>query len=79
MNASHQHIMKGYREADFTQRLNIYMEYPDLRAEFMSVDQEELSAGRAADLKMRRPALAAQISILLSSATASIRRMVGLI
>ena len=79
MTGNHLHIMNGYKEADFTKRLHIYMEYPDLRAEFMSIDQEELNVGRAADLKLRKPALAVQMSVLLSMAKTSIRRMVSLL
>ena len=34
-------IYSRYKKADFTDRLNIYLQYPDLRNEFLEIEQKE--------------------------------------
>lgn len=37
-------MLDRYRCADFVQRLHLYMQYPDLRNDFIKIDREELHA-----------------------------------
>ena len=34
-------IYDQYRKANFTDRLNIYLQFPDLRREFLEIDRRE--------------------------------------
>ena len=39
MNARYRHILSDYRAADVTKRLHIYMQFPHLRSEFVTIDR----------------------------------------
>jgi hypothetical protein len=39
-------VIDEYRGADFTRRLHIYLQFPDLRSEFMAIDQSDLKCQR---------------------------------
>ena len=39
---SSQSILEEYREADFEKRLNLFLECPSLRTEFIEIDQSEV-------------------------------------
>jgi hypothetical protein len=39
---SGQSILEEYREADFEKRLNLFLECPSLRTEFIEIDQGEV-------------------------------------
>jgi hypothetical protein len=32
-----------YQQADFNERLNLYLQYPALRSQFMAIDQDEVN------------------------------------
>jgi hypothetical protein len=34
-------FLVDYRDADFNKRLHLFLEYPELRSDFMAIDQEE--------------------------------------
>jgi hypothetical protein len=40
MNMKAESLLEDYRQADFTRRLHLFLEYSDLREEFMQIDQE---------------------------------------
>ena len=35
-------LLDDYRHADFTKRLHLYLQYPELRPEFIEIDRNEL-------------------------------------
>lgn len=37
-------LLDDYRHADFTKRLNLYLQYPELRREFIETDRNEHSS-----------------------------------
>lgn len=40
MNRKTERLLADYRQADFTRRLHLFLEYSELRAEFMQIEQE---------------------------------------
>ena len=38
-------LLDEYRHADFSKRLHLYMQYPELRSEFIETDRNELKSG----------------------------------
>ena len=48
MNRKTESVLEDYRQADFTKRLHLFLEYSDLRAEFMQIDQDEAASGQRA-------------------------------
>jgi len=40
MNEKTERLLEDYRQADFTRRLHLFLEYSELREEFMQIDQE---------------------------------------
>ena len=42
-------ILEDYRSADFDKRLNLFLECPALRTEFMEIDQSEMGEEPACD------------------------------
>lgn len=64
-----------YRKADFNQRLHMYLQYPQLRSEFILIDQDELNT--AAPLKSRRHSLTIQMNDILASVSACVKRIFG--
>jgi len=41
MKINLEEIYSRYRKADFTDRLNIYLQFPDLRNAFIEIDQKD--------------------------------------
>ena len=41
MTTHHEAIYSRYRKADFTDRLNIYLQFPELRNDFLAIEQTE--------------------------------------
>jgi hypothetical protein len=41
MNGATRNFLDEYRNADFTRRLDLYLQYPELRSEFTQIEQIE--------------------------------------
>ena len=41
MTINLEEIYSRYRKADFTDRLNIYLQFPDLRNDFLEIEQKD--------------------------------------
>ena len=41
MTTHHEAIYSRYRKADFTDRLNIYLQFPELRNDFLAIEETE--------------------------------------
>ena len=59
-------IMTAYRDADFNQRLNMYLQYPRLRSDFIEIDRNDLKTDLSTGLKLRKKLQSIQISMLFS-------------
>ena len=59
-------IMTAYRDADFNQRLNLYLQYPRLRSDFIQIDQNDLKTDLSTGFKLRKKLQSIQINMLLS-------------
>lgn len=42
MTRNIEEIYGDYRKADFTDRLNIYLQFPELRDDFLEIEQKEV-------------------------------------
>jgi len=58
--------MTEYRDADFNQRLNMYLQYPRLRSDFIEIDRNDLKTDLSTGLKLRKKLQSIQISMLFS-------------
>lgn len=65
---SHDKIIAECREADFNRRMQMYLQLPQLRSKFNSIDQNELNTNLSAEAKLRRSSFAAQMGMALGSA-----------
>ena len=70
--------LSEYREADFNQRLHMYLQYPQLRSEIISIDQAELNTPLPAPFKSRKHSLANQMCEILASVSASVKKIFGI-
>ena len=71
-------ITTEYRDADFNQRLNMYLQYPQLRSNFILIDQKDLETDLPAGFKSRRKMPLAQIGMLLSLAATCAKKFFGM-
>ena len=69
MNESYHDITAKYREADFNNRLNMYLQYPQLRSDFIRIDRKDLETDLFAGLKSHQKIALAQISMVLGLVT----------
>lgn len=71
-------ITEEYREADFNQRLNMYLQYPRLRSNFILIDQIDVEADLSTDFKLRQKLPLAQMSMILSLVAACAKKIFGI-
>jgi hypothetical protein len=48
MNGKAESLLEGYRKADFTKRLHLFLEYPELRTEFTQIERGASASGQRA-------------------------------
>jgi len=48
MNRMTGSLLEDYRQADFTKRLHLFLEYPDLRADFTEIERQAAAPGQSA-------------------------------
>ena len=77
MTQNYHDITATYREADFNQRLNMYLQYPQLRPNFIRIDKKDLETDLSAGLKSRPKMPLAQISMVLSLVAALAKKILG--
>jgi hypothetical protein len=71
-------IMTAYRDADFNQRLNLYLQYPRLRSDFFQIDQNDLKTDLSAGFKLRKKLQSVQINMFLSQVAGSVKKIFGI-
>lgn len=78
MAQNYHDITATYREADFNERLNMYLQYPQLRSNFILIDRNDLEADLAAGLKSRPKIPLAPVSVLLSLVAGFAKKIFGM-
>ena len=48
MNGKTGSLLEDYRQADLTKRLHLFLEYPDLRADFTEIERQASAPGQSA-------------------------------
>ena len=77
MTDNRDQILTKYKDADFNQRLNIYLQFPLLRSDFILIDRNDLNTDLSAGLKLQRNSLAAQMGIALGAAVGIAKRLIA--
>lgn len=71
-------IMTAYRDADFNQRLNLYLQYPRLRSVFIQIDQNDLKTDLSTGFKLRKKLQSVRINMFLSQVAGSVKKIFGI-
>jgi len=71
-------IMTAYRDADFNQRLNLYLQYSRLRSGFIQIDQNDLKTDLSTGFKLRKKLQSVQINMFLSQVAGSVKKIFGI-
>ena len=77
MKNDNRSLLAQYQQADFHTRLNLYLQYPELRDHFIAIDQSEPTDGvqRRAGRFQNPPAT--RLSVLLSASVGCFRRLLA--
>jgi len=75
MMQNHGRIISDYRAADFNHRLDMYLQFPAHRSEFIDIDRNDLNL--TPNLKLRKRSLAVQVSVLLSSMGSGVKKLLS--
>ena len=78
MNENYHDIKAKYREADFNHRLNMYLQYPQFRSDFIRIDRKDLETDLSAGLKSRPKIALAQIGMVLGLVTTFTKKIFGI-
>ncbi|MBT8332377.1 MAG: hypothetical protein KJP06_08625 [Deltaproteobacteria bacterium] len=71
---NHKRLLQ-YQEGDFNSRLNLYLQYPALRAQFMVIDQSELNPEVRRCGGRPKQSLPMRLTVLLSTSIGCVRRI----
>ena len=78
MTENYDKITEEYRDADFNHRLNLYLEFPRLRSDFILIDQNDLNADLPAGVRLRKSFPLAQMSTVLGLVAGSAKKFFGI-
>ena len=76
MIESHDKVMSDYTDADFNQRLNIYLQYPQLRSEFIEIDQAERKVDFSTEFDWGIRPLLTKITEIIGSVASGVKKLV---
>lgn len=71
-------IIAAYRSADFNQRLNMYLQFPGLRSDFIIIDKNDLKTDLSTGFKLRKKLPLAQMSMVLSLMANCAKKIFGI-
>ena len=71
-------IISEYRDADFNQRLNMYLQFPGFRSDFILIDQYDLKTDLSSGFKLRRKLPLTQMSMVLSLVANFAKKILGI-
>jgi hypothetical protein len=70
-------MLADYQKTDFNGRLNLYLQYPELRAQFMEIDQREQMEQVDRRGGLLRNSTAAGLIALLGTSLTCVRRLLA--
>ena len=77
MNETAKQLLADYRAADFHHRLNIYLQTPELRSEFIKIDQAELKKSLASTSPAPKFSLVKKLSNFSNTVALGLRKYIG--
>ena len=77
MTENYDKITAEYRDADFNHRLSLYLQYPQLRSDFILIDQNDLTSDLSTGSRLRENFPLAQISMVLGLVAGSAKKIFG--
>lgn len=78
MTENYDKIIAEYRDADFDHRLSLYLQYPQLRSDFILIDQNDLTSDLSTGSRLRENFPLAQISMVLGLVAGSAKKFIGI-
>jgi hypothetical protein len=78
MTENYDKITAEYRDADFNHRLSLYLQYPQLRSDFILIDQNDLTSDLSTGSRLRENFSIAQISMVLGLVAGSAKKFIGI-
>jgi hypothetical protein len=78
MTENYEKFTAKYRDADFNHRLSLYLQYPQLRSDFILIDQNELTSDLSTGTRLRESFPIAQISMVLGFVAGSAKKFIGI-
>ena len=78
MTENYDKIVAEYREADFNHRLSLYLQYPQLRLDFIQIDQNDLTSDLSTGSRLRKNFPLAQMSTALGLVAGSAKKFFGI-
>ena len=66
-----------YQQADFNERLNLYLQYPALRRQFTAIDQDEVNNRIQRHNGWLQHPLKTRLTVLLSTSVGCVRRLLA--
>ena len=78
MTENYDKITAEYREADFDHRLSLYLQYPQLRLDFILIDQNDLTSDLSSGSRLRENFPFAQMSMMLGLIASSAKKFIGI-
>ena len=78
MTQNYDKITAEYRDADFNHRLNLYLEFPRLRSDFILIDQNDLKTYLSAGFRLRKNFPLAQMRMVLGLVAGSAKKIFGI-
>ena len=70
-------VLANYQKTDFNGRLNLYLQYPELRAQFMEIDQSEQKEQLGGRSGLFRNSQATGLIALLGTSITCVRRLLA--
>lgn len=78
MTENYDKITAEYRNADFDHRLNLYLEYPRLRSDFILIDQNGLKSDLSTGFRLRKNFPLAQLRMVMNLVAGSAKKILGI-
>lgn len=76
MNRSYFRIISEYGDADFSQRLDMYVQFRELRSEFIQIDRDDLNTDPDSIFKWPGNSLSEKVSAVINSVAVSAKKLV---
>ena len=78
MIRNHDKILSDYRNADFYRRVELYLQFKELRPDFLLIDRHDLNKDWSVGFTMPGTSLAARINVLFGYVAVGARKVFGI-